>query len=82
MDVDSTCPVPTEAYFIKQTEVPYRRVELYSNTKLHGANSDIDKSLKREKSHGILLKDKIRLLASDLYQSLKISIHGQFHILN
>ena len=58
MDVDSTCPVPTEAYFLKQTKVPYRRVELYSNTKLHGANSDIDKSLKREKSDGILLKEK------------------------
>ena len=28
------------------------------------------------------VKDKKRLLASDLYQSLKICIHGQFHILN
>ena len=28
------------------------------------------------------VKDKKKLLASDLYQSLKICIHGQFHILN
>ena len=41
MDVDSKCPVPSEAYFLKQTKVPYRRVELCWNTKLHGANSDL-----------------------------------------
>ena len=28
------------------------------------------------------VKDKKKLLASDLYQSVKICIHGSFHVLN
>ena len=53
MDVDSKCPVPTEDYFLKQTKVPYRRVEFCSNTKLQGANLNL---AKWEKSHGVVLK--------------------------
>ncbi len=36
-------------------------------------------------AHAVIVqgvKDKKKLLASDLYQSLKICIHGQFHILD
>ena len=53
MDVDSKCTVPTEANLLKQTKVSYRRVELCSNTKLHGANPNL---VKREISHGVVLK--------------------------
>ena len=53
MDVDSTCPVPTEAYFLKRTKVPYRQVQLCSNTKLQGAKFNLAKS---ENSHRLVLK--------------------------
>ena len=46
MDVDSNCPVPTEANFLKQTKLPYRRVELCSNTKIQGANPNLAKTIK------------------------------------
>ena len=50
--MDSKCPVTTEAYILKQTEVPYRRVEFCWNTKLQGANLNL---AKWEKSHGVVL---------------------------
>ena len=55
-DMDSKCPVTTEAYILKQTEVPYRRVEFCWNTKLQGANLNL---AKWEKSHGVVLKFQV-----------------------